>query len=104
MIRFDVLKALHARLQCQGPVISSIAPLRRNRNARQSGLLRIRLQCGRCDSITDQSGTTRLGVSAMLLRAAHSCGPRLLCTGDVVIINAGDEIPPKFETHGSKAA
>jgi hypothetical protein len=39
---------------------------------------------------------------AMLLRAAHSCRPRLLCTGDVGIINEAGEIPPKFETRGSK--
>jgi len=88
-----------------GDFVDRTLPVESKMRAKARGrLFRIRLQCGRCDSITDQSGTTRLGISAMLLRAAHSCGPRLLCTGDVGITNEADQVPPKFETRGVEAA
>jgi hypothetical protein len=35
MMRFDVSEALHARLQCQGQVIASIAPLPVESNMQQ---------------------------------------------------------------------
>jgi hypothetical protein len=80
-----------------GDFVDRTLPVESKMRAKARGrLFRIRLQCGRCDSITDQSGTARLDVSALLRRAAHACGPRQPRTGDVGITNEADEIPPRF--------